>query len=136
MHYIFYIYVCSEAQFNRDVTPPTCFSHRDTSRFTHSTTCIQAESTSHPEMYWECNFVMLKSVSQREATYRGWVHTGTRLTPRRMAQAGLYYTGIRDKVRCPYCKVELESWELHDDPFSEHCRLTLSPCSFVKNRRI
>jgi len=38
------------------------------------------------------------------------------------AEAGLYYTGQSDTVKCPYCLARLYNWEVGDVPMQEHCR--------------
>lgn len=58
-----------------------------------------------------------------------------------LAQAGFYYTGIRDSVRCFWCDLSLESWKSTDDAWYEHTRFlcdrngqngTINPlCSWV-----
>jgi len=60
----------------------------------------------------------------------GWPHERTH--PKTlMAEAGFYFVGVEDLVRCFYCKGGLKTWETADDPWIEHCRW-LPSCSFVK----
>ncbi|CAH2047213.1 unnamed protein product, partial [Iphiclides podalirius] len=40
--------------------------------------------------------------------------------PRALAEAGFYYTGVDDQVRCFYCDGGLGKWEAGDAPWSEH----------------
>jgi len=54
------------------------------------------------------------------------------LTPVRMALAGLYYTGVDDKVKCFSCDVVLGEWTNTDDPFLEHAIHTVR-CDFLIN---
>jgi hypothetical protein len=46
------------------------------------------------------------------------------------AQAGFFYTGIRDRVECFYCGLKLAEWQPDDVPFIEHARYMLS-CEFM-----
>ncbi|XP_053384541.1 baculoviral IAP repeat-containing protein 3-like [Mercenaria mercenaria] len=43
-------------------------------------------------------------------------------TPQQLAEAGLYYTGFEDQVRCFACDGGLRRWDPEDDPWTEHCR--------------
>lgn len=55
---------------------------------------------------------------------------GVSISPKELAEAGLYYTGKNDIVQCPYCFGTLERWEKDDRPFNEHYR-RYPQCSFV-----
>lgn len=44
------------------------------------------------------------------------------ITPDQMANAGLYYLGILDRVRCVFCSREFDYWQPDDDPVIEHKR--------------
>nr|KAG5702855.1 hypothetical protein BaRGS_001937 [Batillaria attramentaria] len=54
-------------------------------------------------------------------TFSGWPHAETH-TPEEMSDAGFYYTGHSDLVRCFYCKGGLKSWAEHLRPWVEHAR--------------
>lgn len=43
---------------------------------------------------------------------------------RRMAAAGLYYTNIKDKVKCVFCKIEIQNWIEGDNPAERHKSLS------------
>lgn len=47
-----------------------------------------------------------------------------------LAQAGFYYLGIADEVRCFYCDGGLRNWLQNDDPWFEHTRW-FPKCPFV-----
>ncbi|XP_060584971.1 baculoviral IAP repeat-containing protein 7-B-like [Ruditapes philippinarum] len=51
-------------------------------------------------------------------------------TPVQLAEAGLYYTGFDDHVRCFACDGGLKKWDPEDDPWTEHCRW-FPECPFV-----
>ncbi|XP_025192151.1 putative inhibitor of apoptosis [Melanaphis sacchari] len=52
------------------------------------------------------------------------------LRPCDMAQAGFFYLGIGDQVKCGKCCKEFLDWEFADDPLQQHIRLS-PDCSFV-----
>nr|XP_034338472.1 E3 ubiquitin-protein ligase XIAP isoform X2 [Crassostrea gigas] len=37
-----------------------------------------------------------------------------------MALAGFYYTGCGDRVRCAFCNLQLQEWNIDVEPFSRH----------------
>ncbi|XP_066156165.1 death-associated inhibitor of apoptosis 2 isoform X1 [Euwallacea fornicatus] len=51
-------------------------------------------------------------------------------TPEILAQAGFYYEGMGDQVRCFHCDGGLRHWDPDDDPWTEHARW-FPRCSFV-----
>ncbi|XP_004713113.1 E3 ubiquitin-protein ligase XIAP [Echinops telfairi] len=57
------------------------------------------------------------------------------LTPRELASAGLYYTGIDDQVQCFCCGGKLKNWEPCDRAWSEHKR-HFPHCFFVLGRSV
>ena len=48
-----------------------------------------------------------------------------------MAEAGFYYLGLSDKVRCFYCDCALCEWGEDDDPWVEHAGWTHG-CGFLR----
>ncbi|XP_052259770.1 baculoviral IAP repeat-containing protein 7-A-like, partial [Dreissena polymorpha] len=44
------------------------------------------------------------------------------ISPEQLADAGLYSKGVGDHVRCFACDGGLRNWEVHVDPWTEHCR--------------
>ncbi|XP_053604902.1 death-associated inhibitor of apoptosis 2 [Plodia interpunctella] len=59
------------------------------------------------------------SLAARLASYEGWPADRTQL-PCTLAEAGFFYTGTGDQVRCFYCDGGLGLWEAGDAPWSEH----------------
>lgn len=60
-----------------------------------------------------------------------WPHLNrSALSAERMADAGFYYTGSLDIVKCPYCSIELSNWNVNDDPRRRHAEA--SPCEFIQ----
>jgi len=51
--------------------------------------------------------------------------------PQELAEAGFFYTGRSDQVKCFYCDGGLESWEPSDSPLGEHVKW-FGECAFVK----
>jgi len=54
--------------------------------------------------------------------------------PQELAEAGFFYTGRSDQVKCFYCDGGLESWEPADSPWGEHVKW-FGDCAFVKMKR-
>jgi len=59
-----------------------------------------------------------------------WQRNNIRATMRDMANAGLYYLGTRDRVKCWYCNGGLQNWALYDNPWFEHAKW-FPTCEFV-----
>ncbi|XP_052243432.1 baculoviral IAP repeat-containing protein 3-like [Dreissena polymorpha] len=55
-------------------------------------------------------------------------------SPEELAEAGLFYTGVRDEVRCFSCNGGLSNWEKHDDPWIEHCKW-FPACAFARETK-
>lgn len=53
------------------------------------------------------------------------------ITPDQMANAGLYYLGKQDRVRCMFCSKEFDYWQRGDDPLVEHKRKS-PQCPFFR----
>ncbi|CAK8683577.1 unnamed protein product [Clavelina lepadiformis] len=53
-----------------------------------------------------------------------------RANPKQIANAGLYYLGVRDRAKCWYCNGGLQNWERDDDPWEEHAK-----CEFVLQQK-
>ncbi|KAK3090855.1 hypothetical protein FSP39_015260 [Pinctada imbricata] len=69
--------------------------------------------------------------SVRLSTYRNWVLLQS---PELMSQAGFYFTGCEDMVRCFYCGGGLSNWEAEDDPWVEHAHW-FPNCAFLKQNK-
>lgn len=50
--------------------------------------------------------------------------------PQEMADAGFFYTGQSDKVRCYYCDGGVKDWNPEDKPWEEHARF-FQYCQYV-----
>ncbi|NXY49030.1 XIAP ligase, partial [Ceuthmochares aereus] len=59
----------------------------------------------------------------------------SQLTPKELANAGFYYTGVGDQVACFCCGGKLKKWEPSDRAWSEHKR-HFPKCFFVLGRDV
>ncbi|KAK3603360.1 hypothetical protein CHS0354_025966 [Potamilus streckersoni] len=67
----------------------------------------------------------------RLGTFARWP-TDTTQTPAQVAEAGFYYTGFQDTVRCFVCDGGLKNWDPTDDPWIEHARW-FPQCAYVRH---
>lgn len=51
-------------------------------------------------------------------------------TPDRLVNAGFYYIGPQDRVKCAFCYGKLKRWQPHELPIEEHSK-HFPECSFV-----
>ncbi|XP_065583467.1 putative inhibitor of apoptosis isoform X2 [Artemia franciscana] len=65
----------------------------------------------------------------RLKTFANWRYH-ERMDPRKLAEAGFFYLGESDKVKCFHCDMGLCNWEVTDDPWVEHARW-FSDCVFL-----
>ena len=68
----------------------------------------------------------MRSEAARLQTFRDrsdeWLVHRIAATPEQMSQAGLYYLGERDRVKCWYCNGGLQNWARFDNPWFEHAK--------------
>ncbi|GLG97781.1 Death-associated inhibitor of apoptosis 2 [Gryllus bimaculatus] len=69
------------------------------------------------------------TIESRLRTFVNWPETVSQ-TPQQLAQAGFYYAGANDQVRCFHCDGGLRQWDANDDPWVEHARW-FSRCTYV-----
>lgn len=88
-------------------------------------------------------FSLQRDLSQeinRIGTFFGWPGHDQHNRPIRpsalnLAEAGFYFTGKGDEVRCFSCDISIESWEKHNVPLTVHA--TRNPhCAFVLKQEI
>ncbi|XP_069139618.1 baculoviral IAP repeat-containing protein 7-A-like, partial [Argopecten irradians] len=72
----------------------------------------------------------LSHINQRLETFDNWPSDFVVQSPRQLATAGFYYTGVTDTVRCHYCDGGLREWEPGDVPWVEHAKW-FPHCKFV-----
>ena len=63
-----------------------------------------------------------------------WPAHRIRATPQQIVDAGMYYLGLRDRVKCWYCNGGLQNWNQEDDPWEEHTKWFPS-CEFVLQQK-
>ncbi|KAM6124821.1 E3 ubiquitin-protein ligase XIAP isoform 1-T1 [Phoenicopterus ruber ruber] len=74
------------------------------------------------------------SEETRLKSFHNWP-LSDQLTPKELANAGLYYTGVGDEVACFCCGGKLKTWEPSDRAWSEHKR-HFPKCFFVLGRDV
>uniref|UniRef100_A0A2P2HXT5 E3 ubiquitin-protein ligase XIAP-like n=1 Tax=Hirondellea gigas TaxID=1518452 RepID=A0A2P2HXT5_9CRUS len=65
----------------------------------------------------------------RVKSYKNWPRK-VKQTPDELAEAGFFYCGLSDHVRCFHCGNGLRNWEADDEPWVEHARW-YPQCNFV-----
>lgn len=74
------------------------------------------------------------SPESREDSFKGkngkWPDT-LKQNPKELADAGFFYCGLSDHVRCFHCNNGIRNWEEGDDPWEEHARW-YPECYFVQ----
>ena len=70
------------------------------------------------------------TVEARLRSFRDWP-PGLKQRPSEIAEAGFYYIGKGDQVKCFYCDGGLQNWQHDDDPWVEHSRW-FDKCGFVR----
>ena len=78
------------------------------------------QQSRHPE---------LATLEARLATFRDWP-AGLEQRPAQLAEAGFFYMGTGDHVKCFCCDGALRNWEPQDEPWQEHARW-FSRCNFL-----
>ncbi|OCT59000.1 hypothetical protein XELAEV_18001490mg [Xenopus laevis] len=73
--------------------------------------------------------------NNRLETYRGHRHHFPHNNRHSLSQAGFYYVGPGDRVRCFSCGRELENWENWDDPLTRHLH-SFPDCPNVRDWRV
>ena len=104
------------------------------------------ESTDPPhpstrEIMFPCNNPInpcMRNQQKRLDTFyeraRNWPRHRLTATPADMANAGLYYLGTHDRVKCFYCNGGLQNWDTHDEPWFEHAKW-FPQCEFLLQQR-
>lgn len=71
----------------------------------------------------------MASAGKRFDTFKTWPQSSP-IKPIDLVNAGFYYTGSGDEVRCFSCDLQLKGWKFSDDPFEEHRKIRAN-CRFV-----
>ncbi|KAM9274031.1 E3 ubiquitin-protein ligase XIAP isoform 1-T5 [Morus bassanus] len=83
---------------------------------------------------WYPKHPAMCSEETRLKSFHSWPLNG-QLTPKELANAGFYYTGVGDQVACFCCGGKLKNWEPGDRAWSEHKR-HFPKCFFVLGRDV
>ncbi|XP_053396571.1 baculoviral IAP repeat-containing protein 7-like [Mercenaria mercenaria] len=81
----------------------------------------------------QCRQPEYKCYEVRLSSFSGWPQYLTQ-RPEALAEAGLYYTGSEDHVRCFMCDGGLRHWDTEDDPWTEHCRW-FPACQYAREKK-
>lgn len=92
-----------------------------------------ATSNSSPKFSQGPRYVQYSDPCARLSTFKTWP-TSIQLKPEKLAEAGFFYTGNNDIVRCFHCDLGLKNWKSDDIPFIEHARHS-KKCRFVKDKK-
>ena len=68
--------------------------------------------------------------ADRLKSYENWP-TALNQKPEKLSEAGLFYLGRSDHVKCYHCGGALRDWEENDDPVEEHAKY-FPDCEFVQ----
>ncbi|KAH3725741.1 hypothetical protein DPMN_051590 [Dreissena polymorpha] len=75
----------------------------------------------------------LASRENRTSTFLNWTNSHN-ASINSLVNAGLYYTGTGDEVRCFQCGGGMRNWKQGDDPWMEHA-YWFPDCEYVRQRR-
>lgn len=73
------------------------------------------------------------TLADRLSSYNLLWHPLFPVKPDQLAEAGFYYAGVTDHVRCFYCGGGLKNWQKDDNPWREHAKW-FPHCPFVTLR--
>ncbi|MDP0589516.1 MAG: RING-HC finger protein [Candidatus Endonucleobacter bathymodioli] len=103
----------------------------------HSTTGYNGSENSNINTP-SINLAFLKYPAYRDPltridTYASWP-THITQTPIALAEAGFFFTGTDDHVRCYCCGIGLKSWDTEDDPWVEHAHWS-PKCTYILEKK-
>ncbi|WAR07716.1 BIR7A-like protein [Mya arenaria] len=93
--------------------------------------CERRETTPIPQSC--AKYPDYVSNTDRMATFISWAFSHI-ITSNLLADAGLFYTGVADCVRCFSCGGGMRNWEAGDDPWIEHARW-FPNCEYVQQKK-
>ena len=105
-----------------------------------SVALLVSSTTSSKNPKFQCLFPKnrhLKKYADQLETFTesiNWPGARIKATCREFADAGFYYLGDRDRVKCFYCNGGLKNWEPTDDPFQEHAKW-YPLCEYILKKR-
>lgn len=99
-----------------------------------------AQAVSRVEKQSQNQAVLKKALHQkmvtlhaRKMTYLYWP-INLWQSPEECSEAGLFYTGFKDSLKCFFCDIRLFNWKDYHDPWVEHARW-FPKCLYVLNVR-
>ncbi|XP_060627040.2 baculoviral IAP repeat-containing protein 2 isoform X3 [Anolis sagrei] len=98
----------------------------------HFPTCPFVEQTQSQPSFTVSNLSM-QTYRARVVTFENWPMT-VPVLPQRLADAGFYYVGRNDDVKCFCCDGGLRCWESGDDPWEEHAKW-FPRCEYLIHRK-
>lgn len=87
----------------------------------HFPNCQFVSNSARPSLRCSVSNVSMQTTSSRLKTFVNWP-TRIPVTPKKLAEAGFYYVGRNDDVKCFCCDGGLRCWESGDDPWVEHAK--------------
>ncbi|XP_032069237.1 baculoviral IAP repeat-containing protein 1 [Thamnophis elegans] len=75
-----------------------------------------------------------KEMESRLESFANWPFYCKEIQPALLADAGFFFTGIKDTVQCFACSGCLGNWEEGDDPWKEHAKW-FPECEFLQMRK-
>ncbi|XP_072259072.1 baculoviral IAP repeat-containing protein 2 [Pyxicephalus adspersus] len=87
----------------------------------HFPDCSFVSASAKPSLRSNVSNVCMQTTSSRLKTFVNWP-SRIPVTPKKLAEAGFYYVGRNDDVKCFCCDGGLRCWESGDDPWVEHAK--------------
>lgn len=87
----------------------------------HFPNCQFVSNSARPSLRCSVSNVSMQTTSSRLKTFVNWP-ARIPVTPKKLAEAGFYYVGRNDDVKCFCCDGGLRCWESGDDPWVEHAK--------------
>ncbi|XP_073518225.1 baculoviral IAP repeat-containing protein 2 isoform X1 [Phyllobates terribilis] len=87
----------------------------------HFPNCQFVNNSVRPSLRCSVSNVSMQTTSSRLKTFLNWPPR-IPVTPKKLAEAGFYYVGRNDDVKCFCCDGGLRCWESGDDPWVEHAK--------------
>jgi hypothetical protein len=78
----------------------------------------EIDSSSAARVVADCGCPQYTKLSHRQASFKYWPRI--KQTADEMVQAGFYYTGRTDRVKCYKCKIDIHDWRPDDCPSTRH----------------
>ncbi|XP_017080908.1 death-associated inhibitor of apoptosis 1 [Drosophila eugracilis] len=113
-----------------ETSPPISSTATRTSTATQANGDVQPESCYHGAGNYYPEYPEYTLESARLRTFEAWPRN-LKQKPHQLAEAGFFYTGVGDRVRCFSCGGGLKDWDDNDEPWEQHA-LWLNQCRFVK----